>query len=75
MSVNAYILAGGKSTRMGRSKLTLPLGNKTVLERVVEALKKANEVADESGDNASSGVIDTWTDEAEQRQRKARREQ
>ena len=34
---------------------------------LVDALKKAKEVADASGDNASSGVIDTWTDEAEQR--------
>jgi starvation-inducible DNA-binding protein len=34
---------------------------------LVEALKQAKEVADAAGDNASSGVIDTWTDEAEQR--------
>lgn len=34
---------------------------------LVDALKKAKEVADSAGDNASSGVIDTWTDEAEQR--------
>lgn len=34
---------------------------------LVEALKKAKTIADASGDNASSGVIDTWTDEAEQR--------
>lgn len=35
--------------------------------KLVEDLKKAKEVADAAGDNASSGVIDTWTDEAEQR--------
>lgn len=34
---------------------------------LVDALKKAKDVADKAGDNASSGVIDTWTDEAEQR--------
>ena len=34
---------------------------------LVGALKKAKELADEAGDNASSGVIDTWTDEAERR--------
>lgn len=35
--------------------------------KLVEDLKKAKELADAAGDNASSGVIDTWTDEAEQR--------
>jgi starvation-inducible DNA-binding protein len=35
--------------------------------RLVEDLKKAKDVADAAGDNASSGIIDTWTDEAEQR--------
>ena len=34
---------------------------------LIEALKKAKTIADAAGDNASSGVIDTWTDEAEQR--------
>ena len=34
---------------------------------LVDALKHAKNVADAAGDNASSGVIDTWTDEAEQR--------
>ncbi len=34
---------------------------------LVDALKDAKCVADAAGDNASSGVIDTWTDEAEQR--------
>lgn len=36
-------------------------------ETLVAALKRAKTLADEAGDNASSGVIDTWTDEAEQR--------
>ena len=34
---------------------------------LIAALKKAKDVADEAKDNASSGVIDQWTDEAEQR--------
>lgn len=34
---------------------------------LVENLKKAKDAADAAGDNASSGIIDTWTDEAEQR--------
>jgi starvation-inducible DNA-binding protein len=34
---------------------------------LIAALKSAKRLADESGDNASSGIIDTWTDEAEQR--------
>lgn len=36
----ALIPAGGKSTRMGRPKLALPLGEKTVLEHVVHALRR-----------------------------------
>lgn len=34
---------------------------------LIAALKNAKRLADESGDNASSGIIDNWTDEAEQR--------
>ena len=34
---------------------------------LIAALKKAKDVADAAKDNASSGVIDQWTDEAEQR--------
>ena len=34
---------------------------------LVDALKAAKGVADAAGDNASSGVIDAWTDDAEQR--------
>jgi len=32
------VLAGGKSTRMGRSKALLPFGNETMLQRVVRVL-------------------------------------
>jgi len=34
---------------------------------LIAALKKAKELADDAKDNASSGAIDQWTDEAEQR--------
>ncbi len=34
---------------------------------LVAALKSAKDIADAAKDNASSGVIDQWTDEAEQR--------
>src|ERR1700712_4663799 len=34
---------------------------------LVEALRHAKELADEAKDNATSGVIDTWTDFAERR--------
>ena len=37
----ALIPAAGKSTRMGRPKLALPLGEKTVLEHVIAALRQA----------------------------------
>jgi molybdenum cofactor cytidylyltransferase len=35
----AVIPAAGKSTRMGKPKLALPLGGRSVLERVVEAVR------------------------------------
>jgi molybdenum cofactor cytidylyltransferase len=35
----ALIPAAGHSTRMGRPKLALPLGERTVLERVIDALR------------------------------------
>jgi molybdenum cofactor cytidylyltransferase len=37
----ALIPAGGKSTRMGRPKLALPLGDRTILEWVLAALREA----------------------------------
>ena len=37
----ALVPAAGKSMRMGRPKLTLPLGGRTVIEHVVAALKAA----------------------------------
>ena len=43
--VTAFVLAGGKSARMGREKATLELGGRTLLER---ALKLASSVAAEA---------------------------
>jgi len=43
--VTAFVLAGGKSTRMGREKTTLELGGQTLLER---ALQLASSVAAET---------------------------
>jgi molybdenum cofactor cytidylyltransferase len=37
----ALIPAGGRSTRMGQPKLALPLGDRSVLEHVVAALREA----------------------------------
>ena len=41
MRTFALLPAAGKSTRMGRPKLALPLGDRTVLERVVTTLRLA----------------------------------
>jgi molybdenum cofactor cytidylyltransferase len=37
----AVLTAAGKSTRMGRPKLALPLGDRSVLEHVIAALRQA----------------------------------
>jgi starvation-inducible DNA-binding protein len=34
---------------------------------MLESLRRAKDVADQAKDNATSGLIDTWTDEAERR--------
>ena len=39
MTTGAIVLCGGKSTRMGTSKATLPFGPETMLERVVRLLR------------------------------------
>ncbi|MCA1749523.1 MAG: Dps family protein [Parasphingopyxis sp.] len=35
--------------------------------KLVEALREAKELADAAGDNATDGLLDDWTDQAEQR--------
>ena len=37
--ISAVVLAAGRSTRMGRNKLVLPLDGKPVLQRVLDALR------------------------------------
>src|SRR5258707_1100748 len=37
----AIILAGGRSARMGRDKATLPIGDITLIERIVAELQRA----------------------------------
>ena len=39
--IHALLPAAGKSSRMGRSKLALPLGSSTVLERLVGTLRES----------------------------------
>jgi starvation-inducible DNA-binding protein len=36
-------------------------------ETLIKALKEAKELTEEAGDNATDGLLDDWTDEAEQR--------
>ncbi|WP_430443300.1 Dps family protein [Sphingorhabdus contaminans] len=36
-------------------------------ETLVKALKEAKDLAEEAGDNATDGLLDDWTDQAEQR--------
>ena len=35
--------------------------------KLVQALREAKEIVDEAKDNATSGILDDWTDEAEER--------
>lgn len=37
--VTAIVLAGGGSTRMGQNKALLKLGNKTMIETIIDSLK------------------------------------
>ncbi len=41
MTIAAIVLAAGASSRMGRTKLTLPYGDSTILETVIRALEAA----------------------------------
>ncbi len=38
----ALILAAGESKRMGKQKLLLPFGRKTIIERIIENMKKSS---------------------------------
>ncbi len=42
MDVSCIVLAGGKSTRLGRNKIVETIGNKSLLERVVSCLASFN---------------------------------
>ncbi|HTG39003.1 ferritin-like domain-containing protein, partial [Sphingomonas sp.] len=35
--------------------------------KLVELLREAKDIVDEAKDNATSGILDDWTDEAEER--------
>ncbi|MCC6445771.1 MAG: molybdenum cofactor guanylyltransferase [Armatimonadetes bacterium] len=39
--IELFILAGGKSSRMGRDKASLPFGGEAMLERIVQRLQEA----------------------------------
>ena len=41
MSVAAFVLTGGHSTRMGRDKALLPYGDGTLVERVAQVAQRA----------------------------------
>ena len=36
-------------------------------QKLVEKLREAKELAGEAGDNATDGLLDDWTDQAEER--------
>ena len=42
MEISCIALAGGKSTRLGRNKLTETIGDRTLLERVLDTLSSFN---------------------------------
>ena len=45
MTVNGFVLAGGKSTRMGRDKAGLDWHGRTLLEHMIELLRGATDTA------------------------------
>lgn len=58
--VTAFILAGGKSTRMGRDKAFLPLGTETLLSRVIflaGSITPEVRIVGDAGKFAAFGVV------------------
>jgi molybdopterin-guanine dinucleotide biosynthesis protein A len=49
LKIKPYVLAGGKSSRMGRDKAMLELEGKTLLERAVETLRSVKELQSPDG--------------------------
>lgn len=56
------VLAGGRSSRMGRDKAELPWGRGTLLDRMVESLRDAGarEVVVSGRPGGQGGVADAW---------------
>ncbi len=42
MDISCVVLAGGKSKRLGRNKIVEPIGNKSLIERVISNLSQFN---------------------------------
>jgi starvation-inducible DNA-binding protein len=53
------------STSIDATKMLKELHNDN--ETLIQALKDMKELTDKAGDNATDGLLDDWTDEAEQR--------
>lgn len=53
------------STSVGATKMLAELHGDN--ESLIKSLKAAKELASEAGDNATDGLLDDWTDQAEQR--------
>ncbi|MEQ1688203.1 MAG: DNA starvation/stationary phase protection protein [Sphingopyxis sp.] len=58
-------LRDNDGTHIGAADMLSELRNDNLA--LIAALRDIKALADASGDNATSGLVDTWTDEAEQR--------
>lgn len=54
LHITGLILAGGKSSRMGKNKALLPIGDKTAVERIVQALSEWTDSQVISADEAET---------------------